>query len=95
MLAGGIVEPASDAPGRVCAIVAYNPSPSVSRLFKVSGPANEPAVAELPAATTVDLGRFRTEVRSELEQSGAAGEIVSPEADWVHAIVQKHLDASD
>jgi hypothetical protein len=101
MLAGGIVEPGTGNPGAVSAIVAYNPSPSVSRLFKVEGPTDEPRCSVLPAATTVDLGRFRSEVHDELkpvlEQISAQGgtaAITSPKADWVNAIVQKHLDSS-
>jgi hypothetical protein len=101
MLAGGIVEPGAGNPGAVSAIVAYNPSPSVSRLFKVDGPTTEPRVAELPSATTVDLGRFRAEVHGELQPvvdqiaaQGGAAAITSPKADWVNAIVQKHIDSS-
>lgn len=101
MLAGGMVEPGAGNPGAVSAIVAYNPSPSVSRLFKVDGPADEPRVSELPTATTVDLGRFRAEVQGELKpvvdkiaSEGGTAAITSPKADWVNAIVQKHLDSS-
>ena len=102
MLAGGIVEPGEGNPGAVSAIVAYNPSPSISRLFKVEGPTDEPRVSELPSATTVDLGRFRAEVRAALEPiaektatKGSAATITSPKADWVNAIIQKHIDASE
>lgn len=101
MLAGGIVEPGAGNPGAVSAFVAYNPSPSESRLFKVEGPTDGPRVVELSSATTVDLGRFRQEVRSELDpvlqqmaKLGGTGAITSPKADWVNAIVQKHLDSN-
>jgi hypothetical protein len=101
MLAGGMVEPGEGNPGAVSAIVAYNPSPSVSRLFKVDGPASEPRVSELPSATTVDLGRFRSEVHEELKpvvdriaSQGGSAAITSPKADWVNAIVQKHIDST-
>lgn len=101
MLAGGLVEPGGGNPGAVSAFVAYNPSPSISRLFKVEGPTDEPRVVELAAATTVDLGRFRAQVHEELDPVvreittlGGAAAIKSPRADWVNTIVQKHLDSS-
>jgi hypothetical protein len=101
MLAGGMVEPGAANPGAVSAFVAYNPSSSVSRLFKVEGPADKPRVLELPAATTVDLGRFRTQVHEELGPvvstivaGGGTSSIVSPKADWVNAIVQEYIDTS-
>jgi hypothetical protein len=101
MLAGGVVEPDAGTPGAVSAFVAYNPSPSVSRLFKVEGPTDEPRVVELASATTVDLGRFRAQVHEELDPvvekiatQGGAASITSPIADWVNTIVQKHIDSS-
>jgi hypothetical protein len=101
MLAGGMVEPGATNPGAVSAFVAYNPSASVSRLFKVEGPADQPRVLELPSATTVDLGRFRTQVQDELAPvvssingQGGKASITSPKADWVNAIVQQHIDSS-
>jgi hypothetical protein len=101
MLAGGLVEPGSGNPGAVSAFVAYNPSPSISRLFKVEGPTDEPRVVELAPATTVDLGRFRAQVHEELDPVvreittlGGAAAITSPQADWVNTIVQKHIDSS-
>ena len=100
MLAGGIVEPGAGNPGAVSAFVAYNPSPSESRLFKVEGPTDGPRVVELPSATTVDLGRFKQEVERELTpvrekivESGGVSAIASPKADWVNEIVQQHLDS--
>jgi hypothetical protein len=101
VLAGGMVEPGASNPGAVSAFVAYNPTGSVSRLFKVEGPADKPRVLELPAATTVDLGQFRAQVHAELEPvvstiaaSGGASSIRSPKADWVNEIVQDYLDSS-
>jgi hypothetical protein len=101
MLAGGMVEPGASNPGAISAFVAYNPSGSVSRLFKVEGPADQPRVLELPAATTVDLGQFRAQVHAELEPvlttitaAGVATSIRSPKADWVNTIVQEFIDTS-
>ena len=101
MLAGGIVEPGSGQPGRVSAFVAFNPRPTVSRLFKVRGPATAPEVVELPSATTVDLGAFRREVATELEPElerirslGGASAIAQPRADWVTEVVKRHLRAT-
>jgi hypothetical protein len=100
MLAGGIVEPGAGKPGAVSAFVAFNPSPTVSRLFKLEGPTDAPRVSELPAATTVDLSRFRRQVEEELEPVvrqivalGGPASISAPRAEWVNQIVQAHLDA--
>jgi hypothetical protein len=99
MLAGGIVEPGGGQPGRVSAFVAFNPRPTVSRLFKVSGPTDGPTVTELPSATTVDLGAFRRELEAELapvvdeiRARGGTAAIALPRADWVTALVSSHLE---
>ena len=99
VLAGGIVE---GRPGRVSAFVAYNPKPGVSRLFKVQGSAAKPEVSELPAATTVDLGRFRKTLQEELEPAlaeitalGGTASIVSPRADWISEVVGRHLKSTE
>jgi hypothetical protein len=100
MLAGKIVEPGAGAPGAVAAFVAVSFGVSGSRLFKLSGPTTAPRVEELPAATTVDLGRFNRELHEELrpaleriEQLGGPASLAQPSSEWVCGQVLAHLDA--
>jgi hypothetical protein len=98
MLAGGIVEPGAGQPGSVSAYVAYSGSRGKSRLFKVQGRTDAPLVAELDAATTVDLGRFRREVSEDLQPAvvgitsrGGAASVADPKPEWVAEVVRRHL----
>ncbi len=98
MLAGGIVEPGGGRAGAVSAYVAYNPGPGQSRLFKLHGDTDAPAVIELEAATTVDLGRFKQELEQDLQPEldairarGGAAAIATPKAAWVTDVVRRHL----
>ena len=102
MLAGGIVEPGGGQPGAVSAYVAFNPAPGKSRLFKVQGPTDAPRVSELPGATTVDLGRFKTELAEDLQPAldaiaaqGGKVAIASPKQSWVTGVVERHLAATE
>jgi hypothetical protein len=101
MLAGGIVEPGAGAAGAVIAYVAVSGSRG-SRLFRVDGPAGQPAVRELPSATTIDLGFFDRDAQSELapalqaiEARGGKGAITRPAAAWVCSHVRAYLKASE
>jgi hypothetical protein len=102
MLAGGIVEPGAGQPGSVSAYVAYSGGRGTSRLFKVQGRIDAPLVAELDAATTVDLGRFRREVSEDLQPAvvaitsrGGAASVADPKPEWVADIVRRHLQAAE
>lgn len=102
MLAGGIVEPGAGAPGAVVAYVAVSGGPRGSRLFRVDGPASQPAVRELPPATTIDLGRFDHDARAELEPAlgaiearGGKGAVTRPAPAWVCSHVRAHLKAAE
>jgi len=98
VLASGLVEPGAGAPGAVVAFIAVNFGVGGSRLFKVSGPVDDPRVEELGGATTIDLGRFRRELEQELEPAleamkhlGGAARITQPAQDWVCDYVRRHL----
>jgi hypothetical protein len=74
----------------------------MSRLFKVQGRIDAPLVAELDAATTVDLGRFRREVSEDLQPAvvaitsrGGAASVADPKPEWVADIVRRHLQAAE
>lgn len=96
-LAGGIVEPGAGQAGFVSAYVVLSAGRD-SRVFKVSGPVDAPAVVELDAATTIDLGRFQAEVDRDLRPAleaqraarGAAA-VAVPKAAWVCGLVEKFL----
>jgi hypothetical protein len=97
LMAGGIIEPGGGRPGSVSAYVVLS-APQGSRIFKVRGATDAPIVDELPAATTVDLGRVQNDVAAELQPSldeiraqGGAGAITKPKAAWVCGVVQAYL----
>jgi hypothetical protein len=101
MLAGGIVEPGAGQVGAVSAYVAFRDR-TRSRLFKVLGRTDQPRVAELDAATTVDLGRFRREVCDDLQPEvvgitsrGGAASVTEPRAEWVSEVVRRHLRTAE
>ena len=102
MVAGGIVEPGGGQPGAVSAYVVLSASRASTRIFKVRGPTNHVDVHELPAAITVDLGRFQTELHSDLEpvvrdiqaRGGQAG-VSTPAPAWVCGIVGSHLKLTE
>ncbi len=102
MLAGGIVEPGAGASGAVVAFVAVSGFPGGSRLFRIEGPASAPAVRELEAATTIDLGRFDRDAQEELEPAlaeiaarGGVGAIARPAPAWVAAQVRAFLERTE
>ena len=102
MLAGGIVEPGAGQPGSVSAYVACSGVRGQSRLFKVQGRIDTPLVAELDAATTVDLGRFRREVSEDLQPAvvaittrGGTASVADPKPEWVADVVRRHLRNSE
>jgi hypothetical protein len=97
VLAGGIVERGAGQPGMLSAYVVLSEG-SKSRLFKVKGSADAPAVTELDSATTVDIGRFRRELADDLEPAirdlraqGGSPAIAVPKPEWVTGIVERHL----
>jgi hypothetical protein len=102
MLAGGVVEPAAGLPGALLAYVAVSGGPKGSRLFRVDGPPNTPAVHELSPETTIDLGRFSREtdselspVLSEIERLGGVSAIAIPAPVWICGEVRAFLQASE
>jgi len=98
MIAGGIVEPGAGRSGTISAYVVLSAGRAATRIFKVRGPANGATIEELPAATTIDLGRFQTELHDDLEptireiqaRGGTAG-VSTPAAAWVCGLVRTYL----
>jgi len=69
-----------------------------SRVFRVRGTADAPAIEELPPATTLDVKRFQTDLEDDLKPALAEGHPAHVELsrhDWVAAIVRKHLKATE
>ena len=99
MLSGGIVEPGGGRPGAVSAYVVLSASRG-SRIFKVAGPTDKPAISELPSQTTLDLGRFQSELGEDLEPAlqeirarGGNVSITTPSKDWICGVIRDHLKA--
>jgi hypothetical protein len=90
MLAGGVVQPGGGAPGAVCAYVVLSAG-HASRIFVVRGNSDAPEVAELPAATTIDLKRFERDVHEELRRGGANVVVASPDPDKICQIVEASI----
>jgi hypothetical protein len=102
MMAGGIVEPGASRHGMVIAHVVLSARGSPTRIFKVLGPVSGPLVTELPGATTIDLGRFQTELGDDLEPElasaralGATVGVATPSSAWVCGIVGEHLKRTE
>lgn len=97
VMASGIVEAGAGRAGAVSAYVVLSAG-HASRIFKLRGDTASPEVSELPAATTVDLGRFQDEVKGDLEpmlaerrRAGVAAAVTTPKATWVVGLVEAHL----
>jgi hypothetical protein len=90
MLAGGQV--GGGDVGHLSAFVVLSAG-TQSRIFKVVGSAAAPVVTELPAATTIDLTRFRRDVVDDLPRGGYG--MATPDAAWVCGVVRSHLKKSE
>jgi hypothetical protein len=102
VLASGIVK--APRGGGVRALSAYLvlSAGAKSRVFRVRGSPDTPAIDELPAATTLDVKRFQTDLQedlqpvlNELRAEGFPAHVELSRAEWVAAIVRKHLKASE
>jgi hypothetical protein len=102
VLASGVVKsPAAGAPRAVSAYLVLSAG-AKSRVFRVRGAAGAPAVEELPAATTLDVKRFQSELQADLQPAldelraqGHPAHIELSRAEWVAAVVRKHLKATE
>jgi hypothetical protein len=73
-----------------------------SRVFRVRGTPDAPVIEELPAATTLDVKRFQTDLQQDLQpvldELRAQGHPVHVELsrhEWVAAIVRKHIEETE
>lgn len=90
MLAGGQVGGADL--GAISAYVVLSAG-NQSRVFTVKGSASAPTVSELPAATTLDIQRFRRELADDLPRGGLG--MTTPDASWICGVVRTHLKKTE
>jgi hypothetical protein len=102
VLASGVVK--APRGGGVRALSAYLvlSAGAKSRVFRVRGSADAPAIEELPPATTLDVKRFQTDLQEdlapvlqELRAEGYPAHVELSRHDWVAAIVRKHLKETE
>ncbi len=91
MMAGGSADGDAGTAGWVSAYVVLSAG-AQSRVFKVLGKMDAPAIDELPAATTLDLKRFQDEMKEDLSGMGV---VRAADKEWVCGIVRAHLRAKD
>ena len=97
----GIVKAPSGPPRAVSAYVALSAG-AASRVFRVRGPPDAPAGEELPAATTLEIKRFQSELEQDLKPAldalrgeGHAAHVELSRPEWVAAVVRRHLQATE
>ena len=101
VLASGVVKVPKGGPKAVSAYVVLSAGPK-SRVFRVRGAADAPAVEELEPATTLDIKHFQTELQTDLQPAldelraqGHPAHIELSRPEWVTAFVRKHLKANE
>lgn len=102
MLASGVVKAPKG--GGVHALSAYLvlSAGAKSRVFRVRGKPDDAQIEELAAATTLDVKRFQTDLEAdlrpaldELRAEGYPAHVELSRAEWVAAILRKHLKATE
>jgi hypothetical protein len=101
VLASGVVKVPRGGIRAVSAYVVLSAG-AKSRVFRVRGPAEAPAVEELPAATTLDVKRFQSELQHDLQPAldavraeGHAAHVELSRPESVIAHVRRHLEATE
>jgi hypothetical protein len=102
VLASGVVKaPGGGGVRALSAYVVLSAGPS-SRVFRVRGPGDAPSIEELPSATTLDVKRFQSDLQhdlqpvlDELRAQGHPAHVELSRAEWVAAVVRKHLKATE
>ena len=101
VLANGVVKVPHIGARAVSAYVALSAG-AQSRVFHVRGSVDGPRVEELPAATTLDLQHFQTQIQRDLEPVLAEARAETPGAhielsrpEWVCVFVRNHLKATE
>jgi len=101
VLAGAVVNLPKGGARAVSAYVVLSAG-AQSRVFRVRGAADAPAVEELPSATTLDVKHFQVELQDdlqpvldELRTEGHPAHLETSRPEWVTAFVRKHLKETE
>jgi hypothetical protein len=101
VLAAGVVKVAQGGASAISAYVALSAG-TQSRVFHVSGAVDTPRVDELPARTTLDLQRFRSQLQDDLQPAlddararGKQAHIELSRPEWICVFVRDHLKATE
>ena len=101
MLASGVVKAPKGGPRAVSAYVVLSAG-AQSRVFRVRGAADAPAIEELPPATTLDVKRFQVELQEDLQPTvdelraqGHPAHVELSRPEWVAAHVRNHLKKTE
>jgi hypothetical protein len=101
VLANGVVKVPHLGARAVSAYVALSAG-AESRVFRVRGAVNAPSVEELPAATTLDVQHFQTQIQADLQAAldaeragGHAAHIELSRPEWVCVHVRNHLKQTE
>lgn len=102
VLAGGVVKAPRGAGIKAVSAYVVLSAGAKSRVFKVKGTPDAPSVEEMPAATTLDIKRFQTELQNdlqpaldELRMQGHTAHVELSRADWVCSFVKRHLKTTE
>jgi len=102
VLAGGVVKAPKGAGIRAFSAYVVLSAGTNSRVFRVRGTPDAPVVDEMPAATTLDIKRFQTELQTDLQPAlddlrmhGHPVYIELSRPDWVCSFVKRHLKATE
>jgi hypothetical protein len=101
VLANGVVKVPHAGARAVSAYVALSAG-AQSRVFRVRGAVDALRVEELPAATTLDIQQFQTQIQSDLQPAlddaraeGHPAHIELSRPEWVCVYVRNHLKATE
>jgi hypothetical protein len=102
VLASGIVKASGGGGAHVLSAYVVLSAGAKSRVFRVRGAPDSPTITELPAATTLDIKRFQTDLQDDLQPTldalraqGKAPHVELSRQDWVATLVRNHLKATE
>jgi len=102
VLAGGVVKAPKGAVIKAVSACVVPSAGAKSRVFRARRTPEAPSVEEMPAATTLDLERFQTELQSdlqpaldELRMQGHPVHVELSRPDWVCSFVKRHLKTTE
>jgi hypothetical protein len=101
VLAGGVVKAPTGGVRAVSGYVVLSAG-AQSRVFHVHGPADGPAIEELPPATTLDVKHFQVELQEDLQPTldelraqGHPAHVELTRPEMLTVFVRKHLKSTE